>query len=99
MRSQNISRKLLRNIDIFETLNITKHSKHLPNINNPILDTHGKLLSVKNPKALQLLTLKPVHLARTTIPHSKAFKYFVLPTHPLNCTLAQLMSQGLKILL
>ena len=33
-----------------------------------VLDTHGKLLSVKNPSALQFLTHNPVRLAPTTIP-------------------------------
>ena len=58
-----------------------------------ILDTHGKLLSVKNPAALQFLTpLKPVHLAPTNIPRSKALSYFILPIHPLNGTHTQSMS-------
>jgi hypothetical protein len=44
-------------------------------------------------------TLKPMHLAPTTIPLSKALKSFVLPIHPLNGTHTQSMSQlsqGLK---
>jgi hypothetical protein len=38
-----------------------------------ILDTHGKLLRVKTQQHYI-----PVHLAPTTIPHSKALKYFCL---------------------
>jgi hypothetical protein len=33
----------------------------------PILDTHEKLLSVKNQASLQFLTLKLVHLALTQL--------------------------------
>ena len=44
-----------------------------------ILDKQGKLLSVKNPAALQYHT-------PTTIPCSKALKLFVLPIHPLSGT-------------
>jgi hypothetical protein len=51
-----------------------------------ILDSHGKLLSVNNPAALQFLTQTG----------SKALGSFVLPIHQLNHTI---MSQGLKILL
>ena len=40
-----------------------------------ILDTHRKLLSGKNPAALQFDTLKPVRLVPTTIPRSKAFEH------------------------
>ena len=42
---------------------------------------------------------KPVRLAPTTISHSKALTFFVLPIHPLNGTHTQSMSQlsqGLK---
>ena len=59
------------------------------------------LLNVKNPAALQFLT-HPVRLSPTTIPRSKALKYFVLPIYPLNGTQTQSMtelSQGLKIIL
>ena len=42
---------------------------------------------------------KPVCLAPTTIPHSKAFKSFVLPIHPKNGTHIQSMSQALKIII
>ena len=45
---------------------------------------------------------KPERLTPTTIPHSKALTYFVLPIHPLNDTYKQSMSQfyqGLKIIL
>ena len=45
---------------------------------------------------------KPVRLAPTTIPRSKALKYFFLPIYPLNGTPTKSMSQlsqGLKILL
>ena len=52
-----------------------------------ILDTHGKLLCVEKPSSVTVLdTLKPVHLAPTTIPCSKALKYVGLPIHPLNGT-------------
>jgi hypothetical protein len=64
-----------------------------------ILHTHGKLLSVKNPAALQFLTLKPVRLAPTTISHLKALKALSYP-FTLNGTHTQSMSQfpqGLKI--
>jgi hypothetical protein len=46
-----------------------------------IHDTHKKLLSVKNPAALQFLT-------QTNAPgiSSKELEYFVLPIHPLNGT-------------
>ena len=67
-----------------------------------ILDTQGKLFCVKNPAGLQFLTHKLVRLAPTTIPLSKALKYFALPIHPLNATHTQSMfqlSQGLKILI
>jgi hypothetical protein len=38
----------------------------------------------ENPSSIAVLeTLKPVHLATTTIPCSKALKSFVLPVHPL----------------
>ena len=48
-----------------------------------ILDTHGKLLSVKSPSSVAVLdTLKLVSLATTTIPRSKALKSFVLPIQP-----------------
>ena len=47
-----------------------------------ILNTHGKLLRVETPSSAAVLdTLKLVHLAPTTIPWSKALKYFVLPIH------------------
>ena len=59
-----------------------------------IFDTHGKLLSVKNPAALQFLT------------HSNRCAWHLLPypvkIHPLNGTHTQSMSQlswGLKIIL
>ena len=42
---------------------------------------------------------KPVRLAPTNIPCSKALQYFVLPIHPLNGTHTQSMSQGLKLIL
>ena len=58
-----------------------------------ILDTHKKLLSMKNPAALQFLRLKPVHLAPTNIPRSKVLQSFVLPIHSLNGTRTQSMSQ------
>ena len=38
-------------------------------------------------------TLKPVRLAPTSIPSSKAHTYFVLPIHPLNGTQTQFKSQ------
>jgi hypothetical protein len=41
----------------------------------------------KSSSVAVLDTLKPVRLAPTTIPCSKAVKYFVLPIHPLNGTL------------
>ena len=57
----------------------------------------------ENPSSVAVLdTLKPVHLAPTTLPRSKALKLFVLPIHPLNVTHTQSMSQlsqGLKILI
>jgi hypothetical protein len=57
-----------------------------------ILDTYWKLLSVKNPAALQFLTHTDA-LGTFTIPRSKALKSFVLPIHPLNGTHTQSMSQ------
>ena len=66
-----------------------------------ILDTHRKLLSVKTAVACSSWH-KPVHLAPTTIPHSKGLKYYAMPIDPLNGTHAQSMSQlskGSKILL
>jgi hypothetical protein len=53
-----------------------------------------------DPEAMQFL--KPMRLAPTTIPSSKALKHFVLPIHPLNGTHSQAMSQlsqGLKKIL
>ena len=54
----------------------------------------------EKPSSVAVLdTLKPVHLAPTTIPNSMALKYFVLPFHPLNDTHTQFMyqlSQGLN---
>jgi hypothetical protein len=68
-------------------------------VSGPFL-IHTANLSVKNNCSVAVLdTLKPVRLAPTTITHSKALKYFVLPIHPLNGTHTQSMSQGLKILL
>ncbi|KAK6296906.1 hypothetical protein J4Q44_G00330480 [Coregonus suidteri] len=58
-----------------------------------ILDTLGKLLSVKNPAVLQFLTYSNLP---TTITRSKALKYFVLPIHPLNGTDTQFMSQSMS---
>jgi hypothetical protein len=49
-----------------------------------ILDRHEKLLSV-NPAALLFLT-QTGSLVPTTIPCSKALKYFVLLIYPLNGT-------------
>jgi hypothetical protein len=46
-----------------------------------ILDTHGKMLRVKNPAALQFLTQK--QRAWHLLPYP-ALTYFVLPIHPLN---------------
>jgi hypothetical protein len=43
-----------------------------------IVDTHGKLFSVKNPAALHILT-QTVRLAPSTISCSKALQYFVFP--------------------
>jgi hypothetical protein len=66
-----------------------------------ILDTHGKLLNVKNPAALQFLTQIGVPSAYSRT-HSKALNCFVLPIDPLNGTRTQSMSQlsqGLNILL
>jgi hypothetical protein len=57
------------------------------------------LLSVKPSSVAVLDTVKLVRLEPTTIPCSKALKYFVLPIHPLNGTHTQFMSQlseGLK---
>jgi hypothetical protein len=43
-----------------------------------ILDTHGKLFSVEKPSSVAVLDMiKPVCLATTTIPRSKALQYFV----------------------
>jgi hypothetical protein len=56
----------------------------------------------KNSSIAVLDTFKPVCLAPTAIPRSKALQYFVLPIQTLNGTHAQSMShlsQGLKILL
>ena len=55
----------------------------------------------KHQEHLPNIELHPqtVALAATTIPHSKALKYGLLPIDPLNGTHAQYMSQGLKILL
>ena len=48
---------------------------------------------VWKPRSVAVLeTLKPVRLTPTTIPRSKAQKYFVLPIHPLNGTHTQSMS-------
>ena len=63
-----------------------------------VVDTHKKLLCKKPSSVAVLDTLKPVRMAPTTILHSKALKYFVLPIHPLNGTHSQL-PQGLNILL
>ena len=47
----------------------------------------------EKPSSIAVLdTLKPVHLVFTTIFHSKALQYFVLPIHPLNGTHTQSMS-------
>ncbi|XP_052324802.1 uncharacterized protein LOC127908959 isoform X3 [Oncorhynchus keta] len=54
----------------------------------PFLIHTGKLLSVKNPAALQFLTQTG---APSTIPCLKALQYLVLPVHPVNDT--QSMSQ------
>ena len=64
-----------------------------------ILDTHEKLLCEKPSSVAVLDTLKLVSLLSTTIPLSKALKYFVLLIHPLNGTHTQSisqLSQGLK---
>ena len=66
-----------------------------------ILDTHKKLLSVKNPAALQFLTQTgaPGIYYHTQF---KALKSFVLPILPPDGTHTQSMSQlsqGLKIVL
>ena len=57
----------------------------------------------EKPSSVAVLdTLKPVRLADTIVPRSKALKSFVLPIHPLNDTHTQSMSQmspSLKILL
>ena len=66
----------------------------------PFLIHTAKLLSVKNPAALQFLTLQAVRLAPTNLVCSKALKYFVLPIYPLNGTHTQSrcqLSQGLNI--
>jgi hypothetical protein len=59
-----------------------------------ILDTHGKLLRMKNPAALQFVTHSnwcAWHLL--PYPIQKALKYFVWPIHPLNGTLAPIVSR------
>ena len=54
----------------------------------------------EKPSCIAVLnTLKPVRLAPTTIPRSKALRSFILPIHLLNGTHTQSMSQGLKILI
>ena len=59
-----------------------------------ILDKHGKLLNVRKSDSVAVFdTLKPVRLATTTMTRSKALQYFVLPSHPLNGTHTQSMSQ------
>jgi hypothetical protein len=65
-----------------------------------ILDTHGKLLSMKTPPPLQFLT--HLNLAPTTLFNDTYSKNTVLPVHPLKGTCTQSMPQlyqGLKILL
>jgi hypothetical protein len=48
----------------------------------------------EKPSSVAVLdTLKPVRLADTIVPCSKALKSFVLPIHPLNGTHTQSMSQ------
>jgi hypothetical protein len=62
-----------------------------------ILDTHGKLLSVKDPAALQFMTLTGAPGTNYHTPFT-----FVLPIQPLNGTHTQPMtplSKHLKILL
>ena len=51
-----------------------------------ILDTHRKLLSVKNQAELQFMTQTGAPWYLPTIPHSKALQSIVLPIHPLNGT-------------
>jgi hypothetical protein len=58
-----------------------------------ILDTHGKLLSVKNPAALQFLTQTSAPGTYYHTPFKIQLKLFVLPIHPLNGTHTQSMSQ------
>jgi hypothetical protein len=60
-----------------------------------ILDTHTQenVEREKSSSVAVLDTLKPVCLAPTTIPCSKALKYFVVPIHPPNGTNTQSMSQ------
>ena len=67
----------------------------------PFLIHTGNCWAVKTQQRCSSLH-KPVRLALTTLPRSKAHKSVVLPIHPLNVTHTQSMSQlsqGLKILL
>jgi hypothetical protein len=59
-----------------------------------IIDTHGETVEHEKPSSIAVLdTLKPVLLAPTTIPHSKALKYFVFSINLLHGTHTQSMSQ------
>ena len=51
-------------------------------------------VELEKPSSVAVLgTLKPVRLAPTTRPRSKALNYLILPIHPLNATYTQSMSQ------
>jgi hypothetical protein len=60
-----------------------------------ILETKGKRLSMEKNSLVAILD-KTMLLAPTTIPRSKALKYFVLPINLLSDTYTQSMSQDLK---
>ena len=74
----------------------------LPTVVSSWLDIFQVVDHSEKPSSVEVFdTLKSVRLAPTTIPRSKALKYFVLLIHPLNGTHTQSMShlsQDLHIL-
>ena len=69
----------------------TKHCEHHTNVelHPPPPSIHQGKDSTRCRKFIAVLDSNQVHLAPSTIHHSKALKYLVLPIHPLNNTHTQ----------